>query len=200
MANIRLRLFPRGFLGGDLKPQVERTPTQYGHPLTSMTYRVSDHQGPNNSITANPFIEALYSAYIKRTVKTNDFNYREAVYKAAFDAFGTKDFHDWFKAQYKSPAAGQLHSDFLADTLEFIMRGRRDMPLENWASLLVITDEGNNIGPYPEKAKEFFGTKTPTSKPYGNRTNMVDILQDWCSKPNGFEDLLGTLHILFGAA
>lgn len=199
MPKNKFRLYPRGFMGGDLQPQVERTPQPFVHPTAIMTYRVNDHDDKRNAISANSTVEALYASYIKQTVRTGDFTFRKQILLAAFEAFGTPDFMYWFNTQYtKNPAAGTIHNDFLVDTLKFLTFGRRDMSLETWASLVQITDEGNNIGSMPSEAKEFFGISEPGKRRYVNDSNMIDIVKRWCSQPQGLEDLLGTLHILFG--
>lgn len=197
----QLRLYPRGFLGGDLQPQIERTPKPFGEPLAQQTYRVTDYKTGTNGLVANPHIEAIYAQYIKQSANTGSFEFRKQIIQLALVSFGTLRFDIWFAAQYRSPSAGDLHNRFLIDTLRFIMRGRRDMSLETWGSLLTITDEGDKIGKMPPEAIKYFGM-IQNGVLQNTESNMflIDVLQQWCSKPNGLEDLLGTMHILFGNA
>ena len=195
----KLRLYPRGFLGGDISPQVERTKEPFKDEINSMRYSVNQHNSSGNSIVANPHVEALYAALIKNNIKINDPTFRTKILTVAMTAFGTNNFLIWVLSQYNSPAASDLHNNFILDTLHYIEYGSRDMSLENWMALLTITDEGNNIGTINDKVKEFFGVNKDA--PIGLaklNIQLVDIIQKWCSKPNGLEDLIGTLHILFG--
>jgi hypothetical protein len=190
MPSAKLRIFPRGFLGGDIAPQVERTPKAFGEEVDRHQYQVNEHNTAKTAITANPHVEALYAGYIKRLPNSGSFEYRKEILLAALSAFGTPNFRAWYFVQHDSPAAGDLHNRFLTDTLKFLSEGRREMSLETWASLLTITDEGNNIGGVSDYAVKFFE--------YGNNDKLTDVIQLWCEKSGGLEDLLGTLHILFG--
>lgn len=198
-----LRMFPRGFLGADLQPQLVRSPDQVSSILTQKFAFHVDLVGlPGTSgkvnMMANPHVEGLYVEYIKKTIMSGSFEFRKKVLHAALHAFGTADFNIWFEAQFKTPACGDLHKRFLDDILKFIVTGRRDMSLENWGSLITITDEGDNIGSISDYAKDFFGIGKGARVHDRQNYLLTEIIQRWCSQPNGFEDLLGTLHILFG--
>jgi hypothetical protein len=197
--DFNFRLYPRGFIGGNLKPQVERTDKPYDKISRQHQYKVNEHTSSSDVIAPNPNIEALYSQYIKNSVNSNSTEFRKNLLVVALSAFGTNNFATWYFMQFKSPAASSLHNDFLTDTLRFIMHGSRHMSLETWMALLQITDEGNNIGNISELAKDFFKVqKNSNSLIAEDNYKLLDIIQMWCSKPNGLEDLLVTLHILFG--
>jgi hypothetical protein len=199
MDNENFRMFPRGFLGGGIKPQVVRTPKPYGEQQNQHQYMVNTHQDNGRSIDPNPIVESIYAAYIKNSEDTNSIQFRNSILEAAMNAFGTRSFPIWYSMQFKSLAAGDMHRRFLEDTLKFIRSGKREMSLENWASLVLITDEGNNIGSITEETKTFFMIQD--FEPIVNakyRTDLVDVIQEWCSNSGGIEDMLGTLHILFG--
>jgi hypothetical protein len=195
-----LRLYPRGFLGADHQPQMVRSPNAVSSIISQkFQYHIDLRSGGNAiQLIANPHVEALYSQYIKRSVLTGSFEYREQVLAAALISFGTPDFNLWFESQFKSPACGDLHRRFLDDTLKFLNTGRREMSLETWGSLVTITDEGDHIGQLSDYAKDFFGIGKGATIHSRRNYLVTDVVQMWCSQPNGFEDLLGTLHILFG--
>lgn len=201
MANpqgIQFRMYPRGFLGGNLQPQLVRSPPHPGD-VQRMSYRYHvDAMTPaaNTDLVANPYIENMYSQYIKRSVNTNAFAYREKVLKATLSAFGTSSFEQWFMVQYKSPACGDLHKRFLDDTLKFIRTGRREMALETWAALLTITDEGDAIGTFSNASNEYFSFNSTNRDPQDYL--VTSTIQRWTSHASGFEDMLGAMHILFG--
>lgn len=197
-----LRLYPRGFLGSGVKPQLARTPNPMGDGMVKrFQYHMDSMKGVNSpAIEANPHVASLYADYIKHVGNTSSFEFHNEVLRTAVVAFGTLDFALWFQSQYRSPACGDLHRRFLDDTLKFLSTGRREMSLETWGALLVITDEGDNIGKLSTVAKEYFGAGQSIGNTIQSGQNylLTDVLQQWCSKPNGFEDLVGTLHILFG--
>lgn len=192
------RLYPRGFMGGDIRPQIERTPKPFGEPLAQQQYRVNDYKSGVNGIAANPHVEAIYAQYIKQSISTSSFEFRKQILQVALASFGTTQFDVWFAAQYTGPAAGDLHNRFLLDTLKFITEGRREMSLETWAALITITDEGDRIGKMPAKAELFFCPNPNGSVGRRQNTTLIEVIQSWCMRPNGLEDLLGTMHILFG--
>lgn len=197
--NDSLRMYPRGFLGGNLEAQIERTPKAFGNPIANTQYHVNDHKSAAD-ILPNSHVEDLYSSYIRQTASMGDFEFRKKLLKVALVSFGTDRFDMWYQSQFQSPAIGDLHSRFLVDTIKFISSGKRDMSLETWGALLIITDEGDRVKGMTKDAKEFFGISADGVTRHPRNRSIIEIIQSWCSQPNGSEDLLGTLHILFGTA
>ena len=194
----QMRLFPRGFLGADQGPQVERTPAPFATHLLRQQYHIDDIDVRESKLLPNPHVAALYGQYIKQSYQTGSFDFRKQVLQVAIAAFGTNNFEFWYNAQHKVATCGDLHNRFLTDTLKFIREGRREMSLETWQSLVTITDEGDRVGSLSPYAKEFFGIKDGAFAPNRREMTLAEVLQEWCSHPNGQEDLIGTLHILFG--
>lgn len=194
----KFRVYPRGFLGVDVAQHFDRTPKPYAQQLGYQQYTATGGQQDGNDIPINPHVESLYSDYIRNVVNTSNFEFRRRALLVAFQAFGTPRFDIWMLAQYKNPAAGQLHGKFLEDTIHFLQTGRRDMALETWASLITITDEGNRVGKAPESIIKYFDLDSPSNLRSTDNSMLVNTIQSWCSKEGGLEDLIGTLHILFG--
>lgn len=198
MAEIPFKLYPRGFLGARLEGRIEKQSHVRDSVLAGLRLdRIAQFGNQNNIDHSNADVEALYAQYIKRTAATLAFEFREKLLIVALNAFGTSQFDFWFEMQLKSPVAGDYHRRFLDDTLRFINTGRRDMALETWQALVTSQDHGDHNSQMSDFAREFFG------RPIGGwhsprNTNLIDVVQQWCSQPNGFEDLLGTLHLLFG--
>ena len=198
----QFRMYPRGFYGKNVSFQVSRTTNPFKDAIERVQFDASGSKKTMQSIPPNPFVEGVYSDYIKKAVDTNTFEFRERVLSCAIDAFGTKCFLTWYLTQFSSPMASQLHNDFLEDTLRYISTGRRNMALETWQTLLRGTDEGNNIGKISQYAKEFFhlgdGNVNLANIPHNPDFDILKIIQYWCEKNNGMEDMLCTMHILFG--
>lgn len=195
MPSYRLKLYPRGFLGVPLGLKAERTQVLRSSSVGFGNLNIADLRSQVKPNDSHPEVDALYAEYIRSRKTTSDFEFTEKVLRLALTVFGTTTFEAWFEAQYKNPMAGDLHGRFLVDTLKFLYEGRREVSLENWGSLLNSATVSGDIGEFPQYARKFFGVGERWRESY----SMTEIIQKWCQLPSGFEDLLGTLHILFGA-
>lgn len=203
-----LRLYPRGFLGKTLPPRLVIKPRPFD--LRIRTTPIAGIVIPQqNTADASAAVEMLYAQTIRRAAATMSFEFREKILIVALDAFGTASFTDWYATQPESPSFGDTHQRFLDDTLHFIRHGRRDLSLESWASFLLPFDGGRRLahvsettgenGP-GETAEEFFSymqSTQPIAAGHGT-VLLADVIQQWTSRPGGIDDLLGTLHLLFG--
>lgn len=192
------KVYPRGFLGAQLQDRVQKETRLHEDNQGFVPVKVSAYKTSNGVNDFNHAIEELYGSYIREDPSSTGFEFRERVLKASLGAFGTGNFTAWFLAQLESPFVGSMQRDFLDDCLRFLNKGRRELSLENWASLLVISnaDEGN-MRP-SQFAQDYLGLGR--SGQVAPSMSVADAVQSWCSKPNGMEDLLGSMHILFGAA
>lgn len=193
------KVYPRGFLGAHLQERVQKEDKMQENNRGFVQVKVSAVRKTDGINGFSHAIQELYSAYIREAADAGSFDFRERVFRQAKQAFGTPWFDQWFQAQLTSPFVGALQRDFLDDTLDYLERGKRKMALENWAPLLEIANADEGLMQPSETAAKFFRLGK-----YRNGLNRAlsveDVIQSWCSIPNGFEDLLGTLHILFGAA
>lgn len=187
------RLYPRGFIGGLPNPRLERVakPDWIGQ-LMSHQYSVNRYRPADNTTVANPDVETLYAAYMKQSGDVMSFDFRTKVLAVALKAFGTNDFPMWVAQQRTSPAAGERHRRFIHDMLRFIGGERRELSLDVWASLLTVETDGGN------RNRDYFVEEWFAKNFFENTVKTTDILQMWCTKHNGIEDLLVTLHLLFG--
>ena len=196
---VALKIYPRGFLGKPLEAQLKTKPRPFEARLSSLAVKVNLFTPQVNSIDANPTIETLYGKWINRAPETTAFEFRKQVLIAALSAFGTDNFLEWYAAQSLSPAYGDMHRRFLEDTLLFLQEGRRTMSLENWSALLTVQDSGERVSDITSEAKEFFGIEEPDAR-YRKPVNrsLTVIIQKWVTHARGFDDLVGSLHLLFG--
>lgn len=191
------KLYPRGFLGGQLPIRLAVKPKPYEIKIRSSA-NVGVITPQATSADPNKVIETLYSQYVKRSADTTSFEFREAVLIAALSAFGSRNFFTWYMAQLQSPAIGEWHQRFLGDTCRFLMTGKREMTLETWSHLLKTSDESIRPLQPCEVAQRYFGLRGLTVPSDPQQYNLTETIQAWCSQPQGVEDLLGTLHLLFG--
>jgi hypothetical protein len=192
------KIYPRGFLGAHLRERIEQQQRLMENNTGFVPVKVNAFKKPNGVDDYNHEVAALYASYIKRSADSTSFEFRDKVLHAALRAFGTPNFRFWFEAQFQSPVLSDLHYRFLDDTLKFIQGGRREMSLETWGAIVSIANNDEGSGKLSEFANEFFGISSGGVNRYARDASLIDTIQCWCSQPNGIEDLLGTLHLLFG--
>jgi hypothetical protein len=191
------KFYPRGFVGASLPIRLAVKPKPYEIKIRSRV-QVGLVMPTQTSVDANDVIETLYAQYVKRSADTLSFEFREAVLIAAMNAFGMPNFYNWYMSQLAADTVGDMHVRFLADTLQFLMTGRRDMTLETWAQLLKPGSEAIRPIQPCDTAKRFFRMENLQMPRDPGMFRLEDVIQQWCTKPQGFEDLLGTMHLLFG--
>lgn len=193
------KVYPRGFLGSVQSPTIERTSYPSNPSTGRMNYDVRLFDSSKSTkITANMTIDSLYREYVRRGSTSYDF--REKVFIAALNAFGTRNIYEWYVAQFNGPSFGDTNRQFIDDTFKFIMTGRRNLPLTNWNSLVKADENNNGVTQLGEHAMKFFvGCRTINDRPIRNMS-IAEFIQDWISAEGGFNDMLFTLFILFGVS
>lgn len=190
------RLYVRGFVGGIPATKMERMEPRTA-TLTHSQGRIVVTQPTDSELCVNDDIEALYSAYITRTGRVTSMEFRDKVLKAALAAFGTGSFFRWYSEQRASPGMGDLQYRFLVDTLAYVQGKPRSMDMPMWECLLTAAQAIEPPRAYVQAAEEFFGARPHEGRARFNES-VIEVIQQWCSRPNGIEDLLQSLHLLFG--
>lgn len=184
------RVYPRGFLGAALGDLIKAPERAYSSQLKMHTYHPDWFKNAKTTREVNRNIESMWRHMNDHHLAIDDIEFREKILKIALNAFGASDFHQWVSIQMSGPSTGDIHMDFLQDTLNFIDTGRRRMNLHTWTTMLSMTEITHNETPDEGQFAWFFK---------GNRNvKLVDVIQRWCGQPNGFADLAQTLHVLFG--
>lgn len=188
------RIYPRGFLGASLGEQIKPTERSAASQLRTYTYHPEWFSGSKAKKEINRNVENLWRRLNDGAGVLDDEDYREQLLRVALNAFGTVDFLEWLLIQQSGPSTGDLHMEFLKDTLQFIETGKRGLGLHAWTSMLTMSDITHNQTKDDGAFSWFFLT------PEGKQKNILvlDVVQRWCSQRNGFADLAQTLHVLFG--
>lgn len=188
-------IYPRGFLGYDIGLPVVKVENGIKDILDSVYYNKS-LVNKDRTVISNTEIENLFKALIQQSWSGNSFEYRERVLKAALTAFGTKSFFDWCQLQNESPYFTDLHRRFLNDTFEFIKTGKRVMAVGTWASIIRPRAIASVDRSTDYKVSDYFRLNQGSllRRPFGITDNIIN----WTSQPGGVEDMVATLHILFG--
>jgi len=190
-------IYPRGFLGFDIGIQKDNSKVT----TFLQTVRGIEFNRPINKLdsihASNPAVDALWKDYVSGAAFTTSFAFRERILVAALGAFGTQNFYDWCILQSSSPFLSSAHRKFFNDTLTFIETGKRSVNVSSWLNILSATPDHQNNSPIPLRTREYFGVDLNV---YNQRSlDLSDNLVVWTSQQGGFEDLLGTLVVLFGA-
>jgi hypothetical protein len=134
-------------------------------------------------------IAELYRICENGMQDTRPLDFRFRVLDRALVLFG-EDFRAWMLLQRNDPNLIGYNIEFLRDTLTYITHGRRDMSPLTWIELVSEVSE-NDIAQHHLTTPEL-------AVPKGQSTS--EILQLWCSRKGGFDDLMQSLNLLFGSA
>lgn len=189
------RIYPRGFLGASLGVTPMEVLRPYQEQVQSHQFHPKMFKPSKADVEINRNIEEVWSAMIRHQGKMLEFDFREKLLTVALGAFGTQDFKLWVNTNIRGPSTGELHAEFIEDTLLFIASGKRRLAVMTWLPLLTLSDLKTNANVPTALINSFF--IQPNDRGECN-VNLVDVLQRWCHHEGGFEDLIQTLHVLFG--
>ena len=200
-AQSMLRMHPRGFLGGFPPSVIEKVPQIIDRPQFDHLYRLNIVRPADPTTYPNTVITDLYTRQLAGGLAATLLEFRKECLKEILSAFGTSRFDSWYLQQLSSPAFGENHMRFLDDTIGFIYGNRREMHPMTWAGLIDMEKNPGNLKP-SKMAEDFFDFRSfdsLNSVRDNDRYELPGVIQSWCSRPGGFEDLLCTANILFGS-
>lgn len=137
-------------------------------------------------------IELLFKTFLDRSTNTRGaWPFYRSVLTNALRLFG--DLHAWAQEQLSNPNLTGYNRQFVQDTLNFIETGTRELPVQTWSDLVSEGGAGHHAHAIPQRLldNKLLLKSSDTS---------LELLQKWVAQPNGFEDLINTLHLLFGKA
>lgn len=191
MGNESMRVYPRGFIGhADVeigKDQVRQS--------------VFQKIGEPDKIQPKPYnaeITDIYDELFKVPYRISVFDVRERILKAGLDCFGFKNFYDWVLIQESSNSVNEYHSRFIEDTVKFIETGKRTLSLQTWARLVEPNANTGGFSYSEDFLKKIKKRITGTNQYQVNNFPIPNLLRQWCTQPNGIEDLYMSMYILFG--
>ena len=159
--------------------------TMYPRLFTSL------HSGPTGVIQSKGDVAVglLYEMMVDRRYTHDRWAFQAHVLDTAVRLFG--DFSIWVAAQRANPAMIGHNKAFIEDTLKFIEGEPRELCIENWIELVSQGQGDIHLADLRIPLVQSRLRQSPST---------VKALQKWCSRPKGLEDLLSTLHLLFGQA
>jgi hypothetical protein len=188
-------VYPRGFIGFDIGLPADNRSMD----LTKLLQAVRHNQTivrPSKPVISNGEIENLWKQYKTGDRFIKSFAFREKILIAAMQAMGTKSFLEWCLLQNSNPYFTEMHKRFMNDTFNFIETGKRSVNVLSWMNLVVAKQANSKDQEMVFQYPKFFGLQQPIQ--YRNDQKFISTLAKWTSQPNGFDDLVGTMHIFFG--
>ena len=133
-------------------------------------------------------VQTLYELHEAIATNTTSWNFRRMVLECAIRLFG--DFATWLEDQRRNPYITGYAEQFLNDTIDYIHGGTRLMSVVTWADLV---SSAGSVGKVASIA-----SLNPTQVLLGRGETTAHVVQQWCARQGGVEDLLQTLQLLFG--
>ena len=188
------QIYPRGFLGKVTEDSVPKQRSQIQEIYDRLQYNANIFIPSGVQIPYSADAENLYNLHVRRVTDTMSFSYKENALRTALTAFGTHNFSVWVSLQRHNRAFGNTQRAFLKDTVKFLEKGERELSLENWEALL-------SAGADIECEETIQDILSKLQACLSNPTGLVtvrDVVKRWVSYYNGLNDLVVSLHILFG--
>lgn len=135
-------------------------------------------------------ITELWDRYTSPQNHSNTWSFQRRVIKAAKRLLSSTP--NWFIAQDTNEYLDKYNYEFIIDTIRFIGTGRRRMGVYTWRELV-----SNKPTKYKYDAEERHDIAELFSR-LKLTSSASALIQMWCSHPNGFDDMMNTLNILFG--
>lgn len=148
--------------------------------------------GDDNAVISDgdESIELLYKVYVDRSAHTKSWSFYKNVLQNALRLLG--DPETWFTSQLANASLVGYNRQFLLDTLKYIETGARELPVESWYDLVGESSPRQRTL-FAESGERYAAMVLPTAS-----ESSLRFLQQWIGRRYGFEDLLLTLHLLFG--
>lgn len=132
----------------------------------------------------------LFQEYTVFPTRAPYWEFRRKVITAAQRLFGGN--YNWFLLQDNNASRSDYNYEFLLDTVRFIATGQRRMSIHTWPML--VSDE-------PAAGLALVNNRKDIARLFQQlylNTSAEGMIQKWMSQPKGFDDMMFTLHLLFG--
>lgn len=164
----------------------------------SKSILMKDHNRVVNAYFYSEEITLLFERWMSNPSAMKDIDFRERVIQSAFDAFGTTVFYQWIMLQSNQATVGDMHKVFLTETLEYLLLDTaRPTRTVQWIRLIEASSKSRAL--IIDVNKYFPDIHDSNNSNVVLPGSMDKLLQIWLSKPDGFQDLLVTLFVIFGS-
>lgn len=152
-----------------------------GQAMTSVNYSLRDGDAE---------VVDLFNQYTGPESKSSGWEFRKRAIKCAYRLFNGQE--NWFLRQDQNGMVQDYNYEFLQDTIRFIATGKRRMNLFVWQDLIIHQPE------HALKGVEHRHEIADQFKSLALSTSFDAMFQRWISHPGGFDDLMMSLHLMFG--
>lgn len=189
MAFTELKIYPSGFLGSSTVAMIEESAVQAVRQRLFGT--VVNSELP--AFSANRDISALWKEVVSGTQDFKSFEFKERIVRAAITAFGTKTIKAWVEAQHRSEYHTPYHQSWIEETLNYVLASKpRAYPWSVWFPLMRC-GQGE-----PIKGTSMAVRRILEESPDVRALSVEDFIVMWCRQPDGVNDLIASLNIVFG--
>lgn len=141
------------------------------------------------TIAPDPQIVSLMSKYQAYLLGEDVWEFKATLIAETRRLFG--DFSEWLEAQDDNVYISQTAYDLIVDTINFIKTGKRVISLSAYRGIIAMerkhgTYHSDNAERRVSSLKELLTFPTH------------DYIHMWLMHPNGMEDMLCTVHFIFG--
>jgi hypothetical protein len=171
---------------GVLRPSLEKA-TSYQTVVYPRLYRTA-MPGPDDTINSrgDETVTELFRVYESGVIAISSMEFKLRVLDTAMRLFG--DIKSWMLLQRNNPNLLGYNLYFLRDTMKYITTGSREMSPLVW--LDVMSERSSHVTQAHHLTLKELALPAEIDTP--------EVLQLWCSRPGGFEDLVQSLFVLFG--
>jgi len=190
MPEPKLRMYPSGFLGSaEVKSSEQIGTERYTARLLSTSTIINE-----NIHVASMEVSDIWACVTNASAEVGTFEFHERVLRHALKVFGREQLYLWIQAQKKSPQYGEYMSRWIDETLEYVFRGvPRAFSVYNWTALLAAAGDSVNTRDSKVVQDIFFNIER-----MGEGYSVASFIAAWLQQTGGFEDLTGSLYVLFG--
>lgn len=139
----------------------------------------------------DPRVHELFVEFTNFPKRAVTWDFQKRVIDLAQELFAGD--YSWFIRQDSNALIKDQNYAFILDTVKYIATGRRKFSIHTWPAL--VSYEVPLISESVAGRRDIFALIDALKIP----TNTDALLQLWLSHKDGFNDLMYTLHLLFGS-
>ncbi len=139
----------------------------------------------------DPRMHALFVEFTNFPKRAVTWEFQRKIIDLAQELFEGE--YSWFIRQDSNALVKDQNYAFILDTVRYVATGRRKFSIHTWPAL--VSYEVPLIAESVSGRREIFFLMDQLKVP--SQTNA--LIQRWLSWPDGFNDMVYTMHLLFGS-
>lgn len=139
----------------------------------------------------DPRVHALFVEFTNYPKRAATWSFQRRLISLAQELFAGE--YSWFIRQDSNALMKDQNYAFVLDTVRYIATGRRKFSIHTWPALL--TYEVPTVNESVTGRRDIFFLMQDLTVP----TDVNAMIQKWLSHPDGINDMMYTIHMLFGS-